>query len=158
MRAPSFSRRREKAPRVAWRMRGSAGGHAKRPSEHAKMRARTRAVQDGGSSCSGVDDTRYVSYPVGMIRGFANRATERFFREGVCPARWRSFERSATYKLDMLAAATGLDDLRSPPGNRLEALKGDRKGFWSIRINSQWRICFRWTDDGPSDVEILDYH
>ena len=55
--------------------------------------------------------------------------------------------------------ATGrLDDLRVPPGNRLEALKGDRKGQMSIRINDQWRVCFRWTEAGPADVEIVDYH
>ena len=58
----------------------------------------------------------------------------------------------------MLEAASVLDDLRSPPGNRLEALKGDRKGQHSIRINQQWRICFVWKDNGPYDVEIIDYH
>jgi toxin HigB-1 len=61
-------------------------------------------------------------------------------------------------KLDMVDAAVRLDDLRSPPGNRLEALKGDRRGQHSIRINQQWRICFRWTPDGPDSVEIVDYH
>jgi proteic killer suppression protein len=58
----------------------------------------------------------------------------------------------------MVDAATRLEDLRSPPGNRLEALKGDRRGQHSIRINQQWRICFRWTPEGPEDVEIVDYH
>ena len=58
----------------------------------------------------------------------------------------------------MLDAAFVLDDLRSPPGNRLEALKGDREGLFSIRINAQWRICFRWEQSGPHDVEIVDYH
>ncbi len=58
----------------------------------------------------------------------------------------------------MLDAATDLGDLRSPPGNRLETLKGYRKGQHSIRINDQWRVCFRWTKDGPEDVEITDYH
>ena len=58
----------------------------------------------------------------------------------------------------MLDAAETLDDLRVPPGNRLEALRGDRVGQHSIRINQQWRICFTWTDSGPADVEILDYH
>jgi proteic killer suppression protein len=58
----------------------------------------------------------------------------------------------------MVDAATRLDDLRSPPGNRLEALKGDRRGRHSIRINQQWRICFRWTSEGPEAVEIVDYH
>ena len=61
-------------------------------------------------------------------------------------------------KLVMLDAAQGLDFLRSPPGNRLEALRGSRKGQFSIRINDQYRICFIWTDQGPRDVEIVDYH
>jgi len=58
----------------------------------------------------------------------------------------------------MVDAAMRLDDLRSPPGNQLEALKGDRKGQFSSRINRQWRVCFRWTPDGPESVEIVDYH
>lgn len=61
-------------------------------------------------------------------------------------------------KLDMLDGAAALKDLRSPPGNRLESLSGDRAGQYSIRINDQWRICFVWTDAGPKDVEIVDYH
>ncbi|HWE79168.1 MAG TPA: type II toxin-antitoxin system RelE/ParE family toxin [Pseudolabrys sp.] len=93
-----------------------------------------------------------------MIRSFANRGTERLFRDGECPARWRPFEAVALRKLDMLDAATAPGDLRSPPGNRLELLKGGRGGQYSIRINRQWRLCFRWTPDGPADVEILDYH
>ncbi len=67
-------------------------------------------------------------------------------------------ERAALRKLVMLDAAETLDDLRVPPGNRLEALRGDRAGQHSIRINQQWRICFHWTDAGPADVEIVDYH
>jgi proteic killer suppression protein len=93
-----------------------------------------------------------------MIRTFADRATERFFRDGDCPARWRAFEAAALRKLDMLDAATRVNDLRSPPGNQLEALKGDRVGQCSIRINRQWRVCFRWAQNGPEDVEIVDYH
>lgn len=93
-----------------------------------------------------------------MIRSFADRATERFFRDGECPARWRLFQSVALRKLDMLDAATRLSDLRSPPGNQLEALKGDRAGQHSIRINRQWRLCFRWTPNGPEAVEIVDYH
>jgi toxin HigB-1 len=93
-----------------------------------------------------------------MIRGFADRATERLFSDDVCPAQWRTFKSIAVRKLDVIDAATKLEDLRSPPGNRLEALRGDRKGQWSIRINRQWRICFRWTTDGPADVQIVDYH
>jgi proteic killer suppression protein len=93
-----------------------------------------------------------------MIRTFTDRATEVFFSHGICPAQWRPFSRVARRKLDMRDAAVRLQNLRSPPGNRLEALKGDRQGQWSIRINNQWRVCFRWTDEGPTDVEIVDYH
>jgi len=64
----------------------------------------------------------------------------------------------ALRKLDMLDQAVKPENMRAPPGNRLEALKGDRSGQWSIRINQQWRICFRWSDEGPLDVEIVDYH
>jgi proteic killer suppression protein len=101
---------------------------------------------------------RYITHTTSIIRSFADRVTERFFRDGVCPARWRAFEAVATRKLDMVNAAVRLDDLRSPPGNHLEALKGGRKGQHSIRINRQWRICFRWTAEGPENVEIVDYH
>jgi toxin HigB-1 len=93
-----------------------------------------------------------------MIRSFSGKATERLFRDGTCPASLRSIEAVVLRKLDMVDAATRLDDLLSPPGNRLEALKGDRRGQHSIRINRQWRICFRWTSDGPEAVEIADYH
>ncbi len=64
----------------------------------------------------------------------------------------------ARRKLRQLEIATRLDDLRVPPGNRLEALRGDRQGQYSIRINDQWRVCFRWTGQGAEDVEIVDYH
>jgi toxin HigB-1 len=93
-----------------------------------------------------------------MIRSFADRDTERFFKHGVCPPKWRAFAMVAQRKLDMVDYATRLLDLASPPGNRLEALKGDRKGQHSIRINNRWRVCFRWTRDGPEDVAITDYH
>jgi proteic killer suppression protein len=91
-----------------------------------------------------------------MIRSFAHRRCELFFREG--PSQWRTFETVAKRKLDMLDAATKLLDLRSPPGNRLETLKGDREGQRSIRVNDQFRVCFRWTDNGLTDVEIVDYN
>ena len=71
---------------------------------------------------------------------------------------WSSSQIVALRKLDQLEAATILDDLRIPPGNRLEPLKRDRKGQHSIRINEKWRICFVWQDEGPHDVEIVDYH
>ena len=73
----------------------------------------------------------------------------------VCPAR---LHRLAERKLDQLDSVVELDELRIPPGNRLERLKGDRSGQYSIRVNEQYRICFRWTDVGPADVEIVDYH
>ena len=93
-----------------------------------------------------------------MIVSFADKYTEAFFSDGTCPPRWRTFAKVAARKLDMVDAAVALGDLRSPPGNRLEPLKGDRKGQHSIRINDQWRVCFRWTDEGPEVVEITDYH
>lgn len=78
--------------------------------------------------------------------------------EGKNPRKFKAFTSVAVRKLSQLDAAQTLDFLKAPPGNRLEALKGDRKGQHSIRINSQWRICFVWTDVGPVDVEIVDYH
>ena len=92
------------------------------------------------------------------IRDFVDSDTELFFYEGIWPSRWQAIAKVAARKLDMLDAATSLDDLRSPPGNRLEALKRDRKGQHSIRINDKWRVCFTWSSDGPSGVEIVDYH
>jgi len=93
-----------------------------------------------------------------MIVGFSDRKSERFFREGVCPAAWRAIAKIVARKLDMLDAAPALDTLRSPPGNRLEALKGDQVGQFSVRINDRWRICFAWTEAGPDRVEVVDYH
>lgn len=93
-----------------------------------------------------------------MIRSFGNRRTERFFVEDACPAQWRAFRQVALRKLYQLNAAAELRDLRAPPGNRLEALRADRTGQHSIRINDQWRVCFRWGQDGPEGVEIVDYH
>ncbi len=72
--------------------------------------------------------------------------------------RFKNIERVARRKLLMLHAATKLESLKAPPGNHLEALKNDRKGQHSIRINDQWRVCFKWADDGAHDVEIVDYH
>ncbi len=72
--------------------------------------------------------------------------------------RFAAIKAVAERKLQMLDSAATLDFLRSPPGNRLEALSGDRKGQHSIRVNSQWRVCFEWTDKGPVNVEIVDYH
>jgi proteic killer suppression protein len=92
-----------------------------------------------------------------MIRSFKDRRTEALYTGQSVPA-FRSIARIALRKLDMLDAATQLGDLRSPPGNRLEALRGNRAGQHSIRINDQYRICFVWRDVGAEDVEIVDYH
>ena len=97
-----------------------------------------------------------------MILSFANKATEDIF-EGVNSSEARKLLprellRIAFRKLDQLNAADRLDDLKVPPGNRLELLKGDRRGQHSIRINDQYRICFTWTPEGPVSVEIVDYH
>ncbi|HEX3928229.1 MAG TPA: type II toxin-antitoxin system RelE/ParE family toxin [Gemmatimonadales bacterium] len=93
-----------------------------------------------------------------MIRSFADRDTERLFgREPI--RRWPgSLQRGMLRKMVVLDAAESLQDLRSPPGNRLEKLHGDRAGQHSIRINDQWRICFRWRDGDAHEVEIVDYH
>jgi len=92
-----------------------------------------------------------------MIRSFADKDTESLFNRRRV-RRLGQIERPARRKLEMLEAAMILNDLRSPPGNKLEALKGDRKGQYSIRINQQWRICFIWKDNSPHEVEIVDYH
>jgi toxin HigB-1 len=92
-----------------------------------------------------------------VIKSFRCVETRRFFETGRSK-RFSPIANVAARKLAMLDAAHTLEFLRSPPGNRLEALRGDRKGQHSIRINDQFRICFRWADDGPTDVEIVDYH
>jgi proteic killer suppression protein len=92
-----------------------------------------------------------------VIRGFADADTELLFEDQPVK-RLSATERQARRKLSLIHAARRLDDLRSPPGNRLEKLKGDRDGQFSVRINDQWRICFRWSDGDPYEVEIVDYH
>jgi proteic killer suppression protein len=92
-----------------------------------------------------------------MIRRFADRESEALFRD-VWVKRFSGIERLARRKLLMLDAARTLAELKVPPGNRLEALKADRKGQHSIRINDQWRICFCWHEGDAWDVEIVDYH
>lgn len=92
-----------------------------------------------------------------MIRSFADKDTERLF-DGRRIRRWQSMEAIAMRKLAMLHRAARLEDLRIPPGNRLEALKGDRAGQHSIRVNDQFRVCFVWKSGDAYDVEIVDYH
>ena len=92
-----------------------------------------------------------------MIAAFRCKHTKALF-EGNVPSRFQAFASVALRKLDMLDAAACLEDLRVPPANHLEALKGDRVGQHSIRINGQWRVCFVWRDGAAWDVEIVDYH
>ena len=92
-----------------------------------------------------------------MIHSFACSDTEALFHSQDVP-RFKNSERVARRKLLQLHAATELNSLRVPPGNRLEALKDDRKGQHSIRVNDQWRVCFLWQEDGVHSVEIVDYH
>lgn len=92
-----------------------------------------------------------------MIKSFSCKETQALF-EGRNPRRFRAIQIVAERKLTLLEAAATLNFLRSPPGNRLEALHGDRKGQWSIRVNDQWRICFKFKNGDVFDVEIVDYH
>ena len=92
-----------------------------------------------------------------MIRSFKDRRTERFF-EGRLVRAFHAIADQATRRLTVLDNAASLQDLVALPSNRLEALFGDRTGQYNIRINRRWRICFRWEDDGPYDVEVVDYH
>lgn len=93
-----------------------------------------------------------------MIKGFRDRDAERLFARQPTRRFGVDVQRVALRKLRMLDAAESLEDLRVPPGNRLERLRGDRQGQHSIRINDQWRICFRWRGGDAHDVEIVDYH
>ena len=92
-----------------------------------------------------------------MIKSFNCADTKSLFG-GKRVARFVNIERAALRKLEQLDLAQLVDDMRSPPGNRLEALKGDRAGQWSVRINDQWRVCFRFENGNALDVEITDYH
>ena len=93
-----------------------------------------------------------------MIRSFKDALTEATFRGKLVRGLPSDLFKRARNKLLMLNAAATLNDLNSPPGNQLESLKGDRVGQHSIRINDQWRLCFRWTEAGPEGVEVVDYH
>ncbi|MGE0454643.1 MAG: type II toxin-antitoxin system RelE/ParE family toxin [Vicinamibacteria bacterium] len=93
-----------------------------------------------------------------MIRGFRDRDTEKLFRRERSRAVPPGLQRIVLRKLVQLDAATALQDLRLPPGNRLEALSGNRRGQHSIRVNDQWRVCFVWKDGDAYEVEVVDYH
>ena len=95
---------------------------------------------------------------VSMIQSFTDAETERFFTTGRSKRLPTEIRVRAAMRLTQLNAATQIDDLKSPPSNRLEALKGDRKGQWSIRVNERWRVCFRYSKGDAIDVEIVDYH
>jgi len=92
-----------------------------------------------------------------MISSFKDKDTRELYETGE-NRRFASIARVALRKLDMIAAATKVETLRVPPGNRLEQLAGDRAGQWSIRVNDQWRVCFKWVGSNAEDVEIVDYH
>ena len=92
-----------------------------------------------------------------MIKSFKDADTETLFRLGRV-RRFVNIERPALRKLKQLDLARRIEDMRAPPANRLEKLSGDRAGQWSVRINDQFRVCFRWTGGGAEDVEIVDYH
>ncbi len=92
-----------------------------------------------------------------MIKSFKCKDTEKLFNDRDVK-RFRSISKKARIKLEMLNATVSLEGLTIPPGNHLEALNGNRKGQYCIRIDSQWRICFKWEDDNTYDVEIVDYH
>lgn len=98
-----------------------------------------------------------LRYYFPVIVSFADRDTKAL-ADGKRVRRWLSIEKVARRKLRQLEIAGRLDDLKIPPGNRLERLSGDRAGQMSIRINDRWRVCFKWTSAGPQDVEIVDYH
>lgn len=97
-----------------------------------------------------------IQYEI-MIRTFRCKDTQALF-EGRCPHQWLAVRAQAERRLAQLDAAVTLDFLRAPPSNRLEPLKGDRQGQWSIRVNDRWRVCFTWRDGDAHDVEIVDYH
>jgi proteic killer suppression protein len=93
-----------------------------------------------------------------MIQSFKDRATEEVFR-GKAPKGFPAdLFKAARRRLAQLHAATSIEDLRTPPGNRLHSLSGDRAGQWTVRVNDQFRICFKWGDEGPEEVEFTDYH
>lgn len=99
-----------------------------------------------------------MRYYCSMIRSFACKETEKLFHGRFSTRLPQDVQRIAQRKLKQLNAAATLDFIRVPPGNRLEQLSGNRAGQWSIRINDQWRICFRWEDGNALDAEITDYH
>ena len=105
-----------------------------------------------------LDIYKQIVYHLSMIQSFADAETERFYQTGKSRKLSAAIHKRAAMRLTQLNAATRLEDLRLPPSNRLEALKGDRRGQWSMRINDQWRVCFRFENGDAFNVEIVDYH
>jgi proteic killer suppression protein len=105
-----------------------------------------------------LDVNNALRYAVCVIRSFKDHETEKLFRRERSRAVPAALRRVALRKLVQLDAADALDDLKVPPGNRLERLRGDRKGQWSIRVNERWRVCFEWRQGDADEVEIVDYH
>jgi toxin HigB-1 len=128
---------------------GPAGGSA------ADQAYGTERLADSRITWRGNNAARYTA---GVLRSFADKDTERVWRRERSRRLDQTTQRAALRKLLILDAAETLDDMRVPPGNRLEKLRGDRIGQYSIRVNQQWRICFRWSAEGPTDIEIVDYH
>ncbi len=104
-----------------------------------------------------LDVTSKVRYIFTVIRSFKNKNTKAIY-DGKLVRSWQVFVKQAERRLQILDSATSMKDLMQLPSNRFEALSGDRKGQYSICINKQWRLCFKWIDDEPHDVEIVDYH
>ena len=119
--------------------------------------SRSDVLRIGQGTVLGLEDRSRRGIVRNVIRSFKGRRTRQFF-EGRHVAAFKGFADQAVRRLTLLASAGSLGDLAALPSNRLESLRGDREGQYSIRINAQWRICFRWGADGPYDVEIVDYH
>ena len=112
----------------------------------------------GGSQVLSLDVINVIRYYLSMIKTFRDRDTERIFKRQRIRRFSLSLQKLCQRKLDLIDGADLIEDLRTPPGNRLEKLSGNRKGQYSIRVNDQWRICFRWKSGQATDVEIVDYH
>jgi proteic killer suppression protein len=109
--------------------------------------------------CPGMVDKRHVThYTLAMIKTFADKRTAELFVKGRARGFPTDVARRAVRKLEYVDLATRLDDLKTPPGNRLHALRGDRQGQHAIAVNAQWRVCFRFVDGDAYDVEVCDYH
>jgi proteic killer suppression protein len=115
-------------------------------------------VKDQNREQASLDNNNVSRYYAFMIKSFQSRETEKLFMRQRSPRFSVAIHRIALRKLLLLDAAERLEDLRTPPGNRLEKLTGNRQGQHSIRINDQWRICFRWAEGDAYEVEIADYH